>query len=88
MRSIRPVTDDVLEIIFSWPDDDDLRGMRLDRKVFDAATGRMMGSTLDEIAFDVVLMGICEPRDIAEFHAADRTGIRWLPLSDWIADIS
>jgi hypothetical protein len=48
----------------------------------------MMGSTLDEIAFDVVLVGICEPRHIAEFGAADRTGVRWLPLSDWIADIS
>jgi hypothetical protein len=88
VHSMRPVTDDVLEIVFSWPDDDDLRGMRLDRKVFDAATGRLMGSTVDEIAFDAVLMGICEPRDMAEFGAADTTGVRWLPLSDWIEDIS
>jgi hypothetical protein len=26
VHSIRPVTDDVLEVVFSWPDDADLRG--------------------------------------------------------------
>src|SRR5580700_2128051 len=88
VHSMRPVTDDVLEVVFSWPHDDDLRGMRLDRKVFDAATGRLVGSTLEEIAFDVVYMGICEPRPIEEFGAADTTGVRWLRLSDWIEDIS
>lgn len=88
VHSIRPVTDDVLEVIFSWPDDVDLRGMRLDRNVLDAATGRLMGSKLDEIAFDVFAMGIREPRRIEEFGPADTAGVRWLPLSDWIADVS
>lgn len=87
-HSIRPVTDDVLEVVFSWLVDDDLRGIRLDRNVLDAATGRLMDHTLEEIAFDVVYLGICEPRDIAEFGAPDATGVRWLPLSDWIEDIS
>ena len=88
VHSIRPVADDMLEVVFSGPGDDELRGMRLDKKVFDAATGRLMGNTLEEIAFDVVYMGICEPRGIEEFGAADATGVRWLPLSDWIEEIS
>ena len=88
VHSIRPVTDDVLEVVFSWPGDDDLRGMRLDRKAFDTATGRLMHHTLDEIAFDVVNMGIIEPRRIAEFGATDAAGVRWLPLSEWIEEIS
>jgi hypothetical protein len=88
VRSIRPVTDDVLEVVFSGPDGDDRRGMRLDRTVLDAATGRLLGHTLEEIAFDVVYMGICEPRSIEEFGVADATGVRWLPLSDWIEEIS
>ena len=88
VHAIRPVTDDVLEVVFSWLGDDDRRGIRLDRNVLDAATGRLMDHTLEEIAFDVVYLGICEPRDIAEFGAPDTTGVRWLPLSDWIAEIS
>lgn len=77
----------MLEVVFSVPGDDDLRGMRLDRKVLDAAPGRLMQSSLEEIAFDVVSMGIREPRRIEEF-CADATGVRWLPLSEWIEDIS
>ena len=87
-HSIRPVTDDVLEVVFSWLGDDDLRGLRLDRNVLDVATGRLMNHTLEETAFDVVSLGIREPRDIAEFRAPDTKGVRWLSLSDWIADIS
>ena len=89
MHSIRAVTDDVVEVVFSGnPDGDDLRGIRLDRKVLDAAPGRLEGRTLSELAFDVVHLGIGEPRDPAEFDAADASGVRWLPLSDWIAEIS
>jgi hypothetical protein len=29
-----------------------------------------------------------EPRGIEEFGAADATGVRWLPLSEWIEEIS
>ena len=78
----------MLEVVFSGPGDNDLRGIRLDRQVLDAATGRLMQHTLEEIAFDVVYLGICEPRNIAAFNAADANGVRWLPLSDWIVDIS
>jgi hypothetical protein len=88
VHSIRPVSDDVLEVVFSLPGDDDLRGMRVDRNVLDAEPGRLRQSSLEEIAFDVVSMGICEPRRIDEFCAADTTGVRWLPLSEWLADIS
>jgi hypothetical protein len=88
VHSIRPVTDDVLEVVFSWPGDDDRRGMRLDRNVLDVATGRLTDHTVEETAFDVVYCGICEPRDIKELGAPDATGVRWLPLSDWVAEIS
>lgn len=88
LHSIRPVADDVLEVVFSMLGDDDLRGMRLDRKVFDAAAGRLMHSSLEEIAFDVVSMGICEPRRREEFGAADTTGVHWLRLSEWLEDVS
>jgi hypothetical protein len=89
VHAIRPVTDDVLEVVFSGSrDGNDLRGIRLDRRALDAATGRLQGHTLEETAFDVVYLGISEPRNMAAFDAPDASGVRWLPLADWIADIS
>lgn len=86
--SVRPISDDVLEIVFSVPGDDDARGIRLDRRIIESSGGRLTQSSLDEIAFDVVAMGICEPRRLEEFRQADTAGVRWLPLSDWLEDIS
>ena len=88
VRWIRPTADDVLEVVFSAPGDNELRGLRVDRQTLEAATGRLAQSSLDEIAFDVVTMGIDEPRPIEEFCVADTSGVRWLRLSDWLADIS
>jgi hypothetical protein len=88
VHSIRPVSDHVLEIVFSVRGDDDLRGIRVERTVIESSDGRVMQSSLDEIAFDVVAMGICEPRRLEEFCEADTAGVRWLPLSDWLEDIS
>lgn len=85
---VRPVADDVLEIVFSAPGDDDERGIRLDRRTIEAARGRLTQSSLDEIAFDVVTMGIGEPRSAEEFTDLDAEGVRWLPLADWLEDIS
>ena len=83
VHSIRPVGDDVFEVVFSVPYDAHLRGIRLDRKTVEAATGRLMQSSLDEIAFDEVHIGICEPKPIEEFHPADTAGVHWLPLAEW-----
>ena len=88
VHSVRPISDDILEIVFSVPGDDDARGIRVDRRVIESTDGRLMQSSLDEIAFDVVAMGICEPRRLDEFREVDTAGVRWLPLSDWLEDIS
>jgi hypothetical protein len=88
VHSVRPISDDVLEIVFSVPGEDDARGIRLDRRVIESSGGRLMQSSLDEIAFDVVAMGICEPRRLEDFRETDAAGVRWLPLSDWLQDIS
>lgn len=42
----------------------------------------------EELAFNVVHLAIGEPRSIEEFSEPDTVDIRWLPLSDWIADVS
>ncbi len=86
--SVRVVGDDALEITFSTPYDTDLHGMRVDRKVIETIPSRLMSSSLGEIAFDVVTMGICEPRRNEEFCEADESGVRWLPFLTWLADIS
>ncbi len=78
----------MLEVTFSTPGDTVLRGMRIDRGVLDATPGRLSGSSLEEIAFDILTTGICEPRDIDEFSIVDEAGVHWLPLADWLADIS
>ncbi|MEX0665749.1 MAG: hypothetical protein WD598_13415 [Acidimicrobiia bacterium] len=88
VHSIRPVGDDVLEVVFSVPFDTHRRGIRLDRNTVEAARGRLMHSSLEEIAFDVVSMGIREPRPLAEFHSADTAGVHWLKLAEWLEDIS
>lgn len=88
VHSVRPSSDDVLEIVFSVPGDEDERGIRVDRRVIESTGSRLAQSSLDEIAFDVVAMGICEPRRVEEFCEVDPSGVRWLPLSDWLEDIS
>jgi len=75
VHSIRPAGDDVLEIVFSVPYASELRGIRLERPVIENARGRLLDSSLEEIAFNVVQLSIDEPRNIKKFSVADSEGV-------------
>ncbi len=88
LHRVTPISDGVLEVVFYGGADVTLFGLRLEREVLEAATGRLMGCSVEELAFDVVTLGIREPRARESFFPEDAGGVRWLPLSDWIDDIS
>jgi hypothetical protein len=84
VHSIQTVSSDEVQIVFSSPDDATLRGVRLDRQAVAAASERVRTSTLDELAFDVVLLGLEEPRSMGDYGEPDEHGVRWLPMVEWL----
>ncbi len=57
-------------------------GIRLDRRVLDAGSSRLSGASVDELAFDVVVLGLVEPRGDGAGDPASPV-VRWLSLDDW-----
>ena len=78
IHSVRAVFGTAVEIVFSVPGEVTLRGLRVDLACAESASGRLEGSTPEEIAFSVVHLGILEPRSIDEFTMEDKDGVRWL----------
>lgn len=86
VKSVRSVAGTAVEIVFSVPGEVTLRGIRLDFSWTEKASGRLKGSTADELAFNVVHLGVLEPRSIDEFTVEDRAGVRWLSTDNWLED--
>ncbi len=66
----------------------ELRGIRISADVIRSAPDRIRVSSVDELAFDIVVMGMCEPRPLSEFLAPDASGVRWLSMSRWLKEIT
>ena len=86
VKSVRSVSAAAVEIIFSVPGEVTLRGIRLDFSWAEKASGRLKGSTAEELAFNAVHLGVLEPRSIDEFTVEDRAGVRWLSTENWLED--
>jgi hypothetical protein len=88
LHSVTAIPPDAVQMIFSDPQGGGLRGMRIDRASVRSARERVRDSSLDELAFDLVTTGICEPRSSDEFSPADSDGVRWLPLGRWSDEVT
>jgi hypothetical protein len=86
IKSVRSVSGTAVEIIFSVPGEVTLRGIRLNFSWSEKASGRLKGSTPEELAFNAVHLGVLEPRSIDEFTVEDRAGVRWLSTENWLED--
>ena len=86
VHSIRATSPEVVEVIYTDSLGTDLKGIRLDLGSVRSGPERIRESSIDELAFDLVLLGLCEPRPIDEFLPPDSDGIRWLPVHRWLDD--
>lgn len=86
LRSVQAVAPDAVELIFFVPGDVNPRGVALDASFVESASERVRSSTIDELAFDVITLGILEPRTIEDFTPPDNKGVRWLPAQQWLGD--
>lgn len=84
MHSVQADRRDVVDVVYSWPGEATRRGLRLDLAFVERAPERIRVSTPEELAFDLVVIGILEPRSPDEFQEADANGIRWLPARAWL----
>ena len=84
LQSVQVVTPSCVEIVYWWPGEDTLRGIRLDVSSMESASERIRTSSVDELAFDLVAIGMQEPRRIEEFTHPDENAIRWLPTETWL----
>lgn len=84
LRSVEAVSLQAVEVVYAWPGEDTLRGIRLDLSSVERASERIRTSSVGELAFDVVLAGMMEPRAIEDFAEPDASGIRWLPAHEWL----
>ncbi len=77
------VSSQTMQVVYAKASDSILRGIRLGSADLRYASARIQASTIEELAFDLVVLGIGEPRPEEEFLPADADGIRWLPASRW-----
>ncbi len=86
IHSVQAISDAAVEIVFSIPGERMLRGIRTDLSWVEAASGRIKGSSVEELAFNLVQLGVLEPRSIHELTAEDNAGVRWLATENWLED--
>lgn len=83
LERVDVVSPEVVEVIYRWPEDVIRRGLRLSLNDVEQSE-RMRGSTPGEVAFDLVRIGMQEPRPVEELSSPDAAGVHWLPASAWI----
>jgi hypothetical protein len=84
LQSVQALSSQSVEVVYSWPGEDTLRGIRLDLTSVERASERIRTSSAGELAFDLVVIGMQEPRAIEDFTEPDAKGIRWLPTQEWL----
>lgn len=88
LLSITATSPQEIEVIYSDVADSEVRGIRVSADLVRSAPPRLRDSSVDELAFDIVTMGICEPRPPEDFLPPDANGVRWLWLPGWLEEIS
>lgn len=86
VHAVEATSPDVVDVIYSDPDGVQLKGVRVDAATVHAGAERIKTSSVEELAFDVITLGMGEPRSEDEFLPPDHRGIRWLPAHRWLYD--
>lgn len=84
LQSVHAASPTAVEVVWACAGRDALRGLRLLQRDVRAASERIRESDPRELAFDLVLVGMQEPRASEEFTAPDADGVRWLPVEAWL----
>lgn len=88
LRWATATSPEVVEVVYSDPASDELRGMRISLALVRSAPERIRQSSIEELAFDIVTTGVFEPRPPEDFLLPDHAGIRWLSMDRWIEEVS
>lgn len=83
VHSINVRPDETVEVIYSTGMDPALKGIRLDADSVRSGGELLRTSSVDELAFFLVHVGLCEPRPNDDFLPPDHQGVRWLPMREW-----
>lgn len=84
----RATSPEKIEVVYSDRATTELRGFRISAELVRSAPERIRDSSVDELAFDIVTTGICEPRLSEDFLSPDTNGVSWLSMSRWLEEIS
>ena len=85
---VRATSPEEVEVVYSdWANTERL-GFRLSASLVQSAPWRIRDSSIDELAFDIRTTVICEPRAPDNFLPPDTNGVRWLPWSQWLEEVT
>ena len=86
VHSIKATSPEVVEVVYSDFTDTGLKGIRIDLGSARSGSERIRLSSIHELAFDLIHLGMLEPRSLDEFLPPDSNGVSWLPLHRWLGD--
>lgn len=85
---VRATSPEEVEVVYSdWANTERL-GFRISAPLVQSAPWRIRESSVDELAFDIRTTVICEPRAPDDFLSPDTNGVRWLPWSQWVEEVT
>jgi hypothetical protein len=87
LHSARATSPETVEIIYSDSMYVGLKGIRIDFAAVRAGSELFREASVDELALNLINLGMLEPRPLDEFLPADTNGVRWLPLRRWLEDL-
>lgn len=87
VHAVRAPAPDVIEVLYSWAGDEDIRGIRLEESALRNGSEFVRTMAPLDVATYLKHVGICEPRSIDEYKPADPNQIRWLPFDAWLGDL-
>ena len=88
LRSVKATSPEEVEVVYIDHIYNEIRGVRISADEVRSAPQRISDSTIEEVAFDIVTTGICEPRPAEDFDAPDVNGVRWLSVPRWLEDVT
>ena len=85
---VRATSPEEVEVVYSDWTNTEPRGFRIRAPLVRSAPWRVRESTVDELAFDIRTTVINEPRAPDDFLSPDTNGVRWLPWSRWLEEVT
>jgi hypothetical protein len=85
---VRATSPEEVEVVYSDWTNTELRGFRISARLVQSAPWRIRESSVDELAFDIRTTVINEPRAADDFLSPDTNGVRWLPWSRWLEEVT